>query len=196
MRASGVGGGHRSLLRQGLIALAGGLAAAAHAQPLAEWNSGRLSVHARGEALRDVLLELDRIAAVQLKGWGDLPDPVKEQFTRLALAEGVRTLLSRHSFMLIERGSRKPAQLIVLGREGAKGPALERVTAPAPSALGPASDLKQLAAALGDADAAVRIEAAERLADRRDPQALALLRGALNDGNEAVRAVARSALGP
>ena len=52
----------------------------------------------------------------------------------------------------------------------------------------------QLDRALEDVDPAVRIEAVERLGDRGDERSLALVRQALSDPMEAVRAAARQVL--
>jgi hypothetical protein len=141
--------------------------------------AGRLSINASGQPLREVLREVRLRTGIPIDGGDDLTAPLTVDIKDLPIADALRLLLAEHSYMIVGPSGRNVSQVVILGR---RGPAARHEVPPA------------LVRAFADADPAVRIEAVERLGERRDAESQALVRRALADTNEAVRAVARVAI--
>ena len=162
------------------------------AAPEVEWVSGLLSVKARGQPLNAVLREVGSRTGAVIKGADGLTETVAADIDGVALVEGLRTLLSRHNYLIVE------------GTRARTGTASTRVFVVAPAvggamplpALSPglSSAAEARASVLSNPDPAQRIEAVERLGERHDERSLALLRQAAADPSTAVRAVAIEAL--
>ena len=187
------------------------------AGPGVHWATEQLSVKARGEPLGTVLREIALKTGVAIEGGYALEEPVASDFAEIPLVEGLRRLLAGQNYLIVEEPRNNPADLavtrvVVLANLGSPAAPLgaaapsRPMTLPAESAgtAGREPDVRSSALqppassaperAVMDGDPAVRIEAVEALARRLDANSLALLRGALSDPNEAVRAVAEEAL--
>lgn len=160
-----------------------------------QWSNGLISVSASGQPLSAVLRDIAAVTGTTIQGADALSAPVNGELHRMALVEALRWLLAGQNFLIIEGGRHSATRVIVVDdptRRARAGMALA-----APAASRPATALAadpQLDRALEDVDPAVRIEAVERLGDRGDERSLALVRQALSDPMEAVRAAARQVL--
>ena len=171
------------------VLMVSGPASALGAAPEIEWTSGLISVKARGLALNDVLREVSLRTGAVIKGAESLTQTVTADLDRMALVDGLRALLSRQNYLIVEGGRSRSAATRVF----VVGPATG-VTSLAAMSPGSPFAAEARSSRLTDADPAQRIEAVERLGERHDEQSLALLRQASNDPSAAVRAVAIEAL--
>ena len=188
------------------------------AGPVVHWATEQLSVKAHGEPLGTVLREVALQTGVAIKGGDGLEEPVASSFTEIPLVDGLRRLLAGQNYLIVEEPRKNPKDLAVT-----RVVVLASLGSPASSPVPPAVQSRPMAlsvesvptagresdghgAALRppappapergvmDGDPAVRIEAVEALGRRVDASSLALIRGALSDPSEAVRAVAVEAL--
>ena len=162
------------------------------AAPEVKWASGLLSVKARGQPINTVLHEIEKQTGIVVKGGDALTEPAGSDFDRVPLVEGLRLLLASQSYLIVEgRGATpRPAATRVFVVGGASS-GVVMGSYPKQAQLPTDSKLER---AIVDVDPAVRIEAVERLGERGDERGLALVRQALSDPNEGVRAVATEAL--
>ncbi len=178
-----------------------------------EWQveayAGSVSVTAREAALEDVLGEIVRQADLTLELDGSLSGTTSQSFQDLPLAAAIHRLLKSRSFILEyanKPGSGpRPYRLSIL----ADGPAAPSETSPRPpaelrharllavSALaaegGEEATRALVAAALNDADAAVRREAVHALGEVAGETGIATLEQALMDADRGVRESAAAA---
>lgn len=161
------------------------------------WTDGRLWVRTGGQPLATVLREVEAATGIRVKGAAGLKDPVLSGINGAPLVEGLRRLLDGHSFMIIEGTRHTATRVLVVGGavSGDDNPhaVIPRVAPRGASAARETAD-PATERPLADSDPAVRIEAVERLGDRNDERSLLLLKGAMSDPSEAVRAVAQQAL--
>lgn len=171
----------------GLAAMA---APALSANPQVQWQEGLLTVQARGEPLGAVLQAVSQATGVAVKGARGLTQPVGTPFKRLPLADGLRLLMGAQSYVLVEGSRPSSTRLIVVGERELAPPMPDE---PQAAKRGPAVE-PGLESALRSDDPATRVEAVERLGERDDERSRALLRQALEDPADAVRAAANEAL--
>ena len=163
-------------------------------QPLSTWSCGLLTVHARGHALGQVLKDVERSTGIRVTGADRMEEPVAVDLDRVPLVQGLRTLLGSRNYMIVEGARRTTAMVLILGTSTEVQTQAPMASRPVAGASPIAASDAQLERNLRDVDPAVRVESVERIAERGDQRSLALLRQALSDSNEAVRAVAQQAL--
>jgi hypothetical protein len=159
------------------------------------FRDGRLTVETRGEALADVLAEVQKKSGIKFHVRKTLPgDAVTASFRDVPVETAIQRLLGR-DFDLVwfytaprsGRGAPEPTEVWVVGRGGRVGGAV------ADAGKGAA---KRQPKAGDSADLKARLAAIEDLADHDDAtKALPLLLGALNDQDPRIRAAAAEALG-
>lgn len=147
------------------------------------YAGGLLTVKARGEPLAAVLQEVQQRTGVAIKGVGGLTASLARDVVGMPLLPALRALLEGNNFLLLEGARAGDTRLIIVA--AAAGPS----TAMPAQATG--SSGAELEAALRDEDAAVRIDAVERLGERGDERSLALVAQLLSDPVDAVRAAAQ-----
>lgn len=158
------------------------------------FRDGRLSVETHGEALGDVLAEVQKKSGIKFHVRKTLPtDAISASFSDVPVETAIRRLLGR-DFDLVwfytapkrGRGAPKPTEVWVVGRgeragglvaDAGKGPVRRQ---PKP---GDSADLK------------ARLTAIEDLADEDAGKALPPLLSALSDKDPRIRAAAAEALG-
>ncbi len=154
--------------------------------PLVSYSAGRLSVQPRGQPLSAVLREVAAATGAVVKGAEALGEPVRWNLDQVLLADGLRRLLAHQNFVLIEGAPGHATRVFVLAAAS---------VASLPAAAQPVlQPIAALDVALASRDAASRIEAIERAGAQDDARSLELIRRALNETSDAVRAVATEAL--
>ena len=161
--------------------------AAANAQPAVMLHGSAVSVQSRGQPLAAVLRALADSTGIVVKGADTLSQIVRWDLDRVNVADGLRRLLDGQNYLLIEGAAGQPTRVIVVGSEHETGPAPG--VSPVPSRRPPPS-----ATATASLDPESRIEAIERAGEQDDPQGDDMIRRALTDPNDAVRAVAHEAM--
>lgn len=157
-----------------------------------QWYGGELSVRAKGQALSSVLQAISQQTGLQVRGETQLQGFVRADIGPETLADALRLLLADKNYLFVEGQGARPAKLIIIGNGG---PGVVAFAPLAPPLRAPLNDaVSQHARALAGRDVAARIEAVERLGELDDERSHLLVTQALNDPNEAVRAVAKEAL--
>jgi hypothetical protein len=123
-------------------------AAAPQDSPQVSYRNGRLSVTAEGVPLRDVLHGVAGATGLEITGLEALSEPVTISLTAVPLREGLRRLLARLNYVLLEEPGReqstRPIRVLIFAPGGpapigSTPPAVRRIPPRVEAAADPAS---------------------------------------------------------